>query len=182
MTATAYIGKPNYNSITMITKGEIELYFTAQKQAGWWFAAIGVIAIVAAIVCWQWQRNELGKGLAIPLILFGVMQCAAGFRVYNESDALRISNVYAVDMNPQQLKTTELPRIENIQKRFAVYRWIQAIMLVTGLLLLFFFRHTPRSFWYGFGISWSLQVMVIAIVYYFAAQRAAHYVARLLAE
>ncbi|RXK80854.1 hypothetical protein [Filimonas effusa] len=166
----------------MITKGEIELYFTAQKQAGWWFAAIGLIAVAAAIVCWQYQRNPFGKGLAAPLILFGLMQCAAGLRVYNESDALRISNVYAVDMNPQQLKTTELPRMKNIQKRFAVYRWIQAIMLMAGMLLLFFLRRTPGSFWYGFGITWCVQVVVIAVVYYFAAQRAAHYIGKLMID
>lgn len=163
----------------MITKADIELYFTAQKQAGWWFLVIGIIAVAAAIVCWQWQRNAFGRGLTIPLVLFGLMQCAAGFRVYKESDPLRISNVYALDMNPGQLKTTELPRMKNIQQRFVIYRWIQAVMLAAGLVLLFLFRHTPFSFWYGFGISWSIQVAVVIIVYYFAAQRATIYIQQL---
>lgn len=163
----------------MITKSDIELYFTAQKQAGWWFMIIGIAAVAAAVFCWQWQRNAFGRGLAIPLVLLGLVQCAAGFRVYKESDPLRISNVYALDMDPGKLKTKELPRMKHIQQRFTIYRWLQAIMLAAGVLLLVIFRQTPRSFWYGFGIGWSIQAAAVIIVYYFAAQRATLYIQKL---
>jgi uncharacterized membrane protein HdeD (DUF308 family) len=157
----------------MLNKTGIEQYFMAQKQAGLVFIVIGVLAAIAAIAGWLLYKTPFWKGAALPFIVVGLMQLVAGYRVYTESDELRISNIYALDMNPQLLKTKELPRMQAIHKRFALYSTVQWALLGTGMLLLLLYRNKPEyAFWYGFGVALAIQAVVLIVVYYFAAQRA----------
>lgn len=160
----------------MLTKTGIEKYFIAEKQESLVFLVIGIIAVVLALLGWLLWKTPVWKGAAIPLLVMGCIQLAAGYAVYSRSDAQRIDNVYAFDMNPQQLKEKELPRMQNVNQRFAWYRWIEIVLALAGIALIVYSRQQPgRQFWYGLGLTLALEVLLLLGGNYFAAKRAQTY-------
>jgi len=160
----------------MLTKADIEKYFMAEKQTGLIFLIIGVIAILLAIAFFFYGKTSFHKGMAIPLVIFGLLEAIAGYTVYSRSDTQRIENVYAFDMNPGHLKDNEFPRMQKVMKNFVVYRTVQIALLVLGVGLIFLYRELPeKSLLYGIGITLTIQSVLMFTADYFAAKRAGYY-------
>lgn len=160
----------------MFTKADIEKYFMAEKQSGLLFLIIGVVVIVIAVVFVAFLKTSFYKGAAVPLLLIGIIQLAVGYTVYKKSDEDRIKNVYAYDMNPGQLKTEELPRMQKISKNFTVYLWIEMALTLAGVVLVFYFRSRPDGmFWYGLGTALIIQSVLLLCTDYVAEKRAIVY-------
>ena len=160
----------------MLTKSDIEKYFIAEKQESLVFLVIGVAVVVLALILYFAVKTQLCRGLAVPLIVLGLMQAIAGYTVYVKSDDQRISQVYAYDMNPDQLKTTELTRMRKVKSNFTLYRWIEIGLMITGIVLVLLFRNeSGKMFWYGFGISLTLMAAEIFIADFIAEKRAVYY-------
>jgi len=161
----------------MFSRQDVEKYFLAEKQLGLVFIIIGAIAVVAAIVFFFLLKTAFYKGLAIPLLIIGLIQLIAGNTVYKKSDEDRKRNVYAYDMNPAQLKNEELPRMQTVIKKFVVIQWVEMALIVTGLVLLFYCRaNTDKAFWYGFGIALVIQALLMFVADYAAERRAQQYI------
>ncbi|MFT3932508.1 MAG: hypothetical protein QM726_02740 [Chitinophagaceae bacterium] len=160
----------------MFTKQDIEKYFLAEKQLGLIFVIVGAVAVVLAVIFLLALKTNFYKGAAIPLIVLGLLQLIAGFTVYKRSDEDRIRNVYAYDMNPGQLKSEELPRIQNVVKKFAAIKWVEIILMVAGVFLLLYFRSDEtKAFWVGLGITLALMTTITFIADYTAEKRAVLY-------
>jgi len=160
----------------MFTKLDIEKYFVAEKQESLVFLVLGIVAIAMALVFYFVQKTPGFRGAAYPLLILGLIQSAAGYAVFNRSDDQRINGVYAYDMNPDQLKKVELPRMKKVSLRFKIYRKIEIAAIVCGLILVFVFRNSSVSrFWFGFGISITLMAAELFIADYIAEKRAIHY-------
>lgn len=160
----------------MFGKTDIEKYFMAEKQESLLFIIVGALAVLAAMAFYFFIRSSFFKGAAIPLLLIGLLQLVVGLTVYNRSDDDRIRNVYAYDMNPGELKTRELPRMEKVNRNFVIYRWVELALLITGLVLSLVYGTNPgRSFWYGFGIALTLQAGIMLAADYFAEKRGLEY-------
>jgi len=160
----------------MFTKADIEKYFMAEKQAGMFFMVIGVIALLLAIAFFFFLKTGFYKGAAIPLLLIGLIELAVGFTVYKRSDADRIRNVYAYDMNPGQLQNQELPRMKTVNRNFIIYRWVEIVLVVCGLALIYFFRSNPtQAFWFGIGLTLSIQAIIMLVADQAAETRAKLY-------
>ena len=156
----------------MLTKADIEKYFLAEKQTGLIFLIIGVIAILLAIAFFFYGKTSFYKGMAVPLIIFGLLEAIAGYTVYSRSDTQRIENVYAFDMNPGHLKDNEFPRMQKVMKNFVIYRWVEIVFIIAGLVLIFLFRSDAgKTFWYGFGIALAIQAVIMLGADYFAEKR-----------
>lgn len=166
----------------MFTKTDIERYFLAEKQAGLLFSVIGMVTIVLALLLFFMLKSPVARGAAIPLLVFGLLQGVAGFTVYKRSDADRIRNVYAYDMNPQELRQHELPRMEKVNRNFIIYRWAEVALTLTGIGLVLWSRIDPsKSFWLGFGIALLLQAVLLFTADTLAEKRAKYYTAKLSA-
>lgn len=164
----------------MFTKADIEKYFMAEKQAGLIVLIIGSIAVVLALVFFFALRTNLCKGAAIPLLLLGIMQCAIGFSVYRKSDGDRIRNVYAYDMNPDQLKNEELPRMQKVEKHFVMYKAMEIGFAIIGIMLILLYKGQPeKSFWVGLGLALLIQGVLLFGLEMMAAQRAKVYTKKL---
>lgn len=164
----------------MITQTDIEKYFVAEKQQALLFILLGVAALAGAIICWAIVKTTLCKGIAVPLAIFGLLLIVVCGAIYNKSDEQRVSNVYALGMNPDQLRTREWPRMQAVESQYAIYFSIEILLLAAGIILLFLFAHKPQSaFWYGFG--WALAGMAALMLAgeLFSAQRAGVYTTHL---
>jgi hypothetical protein len=164
----------------MFTKADIEKYFTAEKQESLLFLGIGIVGVVLAFVFFFALKTAFYKGAAIPLLLVGLLLGVVGYTVYKRSDADRIRNVYALDMNPAELKTKELPRMETVMKSFVVYRYTEIILALLGLALFFYFRSSPNyGFWKGLGAGLAIMALLALAADYFAEKRGHTYIAGL---
>jgi len=160
----------------MLTKTDIEKYFLAEKHESLIFLAVGIIAILLSLFFYSYLKTNFYKGAAIPLLVIGLIQAVVGYTVYTKSDEQRISNVYAYDMDPGKLKVQELPRIKTVNKNFVIYRWVEIVLLLAGIALVFLYRTNPdKTFWFGLGLTLAIQAVLMLPADYFAEQRAKTY-------
>ncbi|MCU0320930.1 MAG: hypothetical protein MUE72_00865 [Chitinophagaceae bacterium] len=164
----------------MLTKTDIEKYFMAEKQESLLFLGIGIAAIVVALLGVFVWKTQFWKGASIPLILIAVLQIIVGFTVYNRSDADRIRVVYALTMNPNDLKEKELPRMETVNKNFVIYRYVETALLLVGIALIAMYKNnTEKQFIYGIAVALAIQAALMLGADYFAEKRALIYTAQL---
>jgi hypothetical protein len=160
----------------MLNKAEIEKYFLAEKQESLVFLIIGIIAISLALIFYFAVKSPAFRGAALPLLILGLLQTMAGYAVFARSDDQRVSQVYAYDMNPDQLKTTELTRMRKVKTNFLIYRWVEIGFIIAGLILIFIFRNDlDKYFWLGFGITLTLMAAEIFTADWIAEKRAVYY-------
>lgn len=161
----------------MLTKEAIEKYFLAEKSESWIFMAIGIAGIATAIIAFFFLKTSFYKGLAIPLVLIGLLLGIVGFTVYKRSDEDRIRNVYALGMNPGELKEKELPRMEVVMKNFVVYRYVEIALALLGIGLFFYFnKNEAQLFWKGFGLALAIMALLAVTADYFAEKRGNIYI------
>lgn len=163
----------------MLNKTEIERYFTAEKQIGILFLVIGVLALGAALFLYFSNKTPFYKGFSIPVVLFSIVFLYAGFSLYRNADPLRINNVYAFDMKPNEIGEKELPRMQKLMKDLAIYRLIEIGSLVAGVLILLIFRSKPNmSGFYGFGVALAITAVVSHGLDFVAKKNARDYAAK----
>ena len=157
----------------MLTKADIEKYFVAEKQESLVFLVIGIIAVVLALIFYFAIKPPVYKGAALPLLILGLVQAVAGYAVYVRSDDQRVSQVYAYDMNPDQLKTIELTRMRKVKTNFLIYRWVEIGFIIAGLVLIIIFRNDIANYyWLGFGITLTLMAAELFTADWIAEKRA----------
>ena len=160
----------------MLSKADIEKYFIAEKQESLVFLVIGMTAMLIALIFYFATKTQVYKGAALPLLILGLVQAIAGYTVYVKSDDQRVSQVYAYDMNPDQLKTVELTRMRKVKTNFQIYRWIEIGVFFLGLVLIILFRNQEmKSFWLGFGITVTLMAAELFTADFIAEKRAIQY-------
>jgi uncharacterized membrane protein len=164
----------------MLTKEAIEKYFLAEKAESWVFMAIGIAGILLAVIAFFFLKTSFYKGAAMPLLLIGLLLGVVGFTVYKRSDEDRIRNVYALSMNPGELKEKELPRMEVVMKNFIVYRYVEIAFAILGIVLFFYFNNNQaQSFWKGVGIALAIMALLALTADYFAEKRGRIYLDQL---
>jgi membrane associated rhomboid family serine protease len=150
-----------FNEPTMFSKTDIEKYFMAEKTFGLVFAIVGIAAVVAALLFYVALKTNFYKGAAIPLLLTGLLFGIAGFAVFKRSDADRLRNVYAFDMNPGELKEKEIPRMHKVMKNFVGLKYGEIVLVLVGISLFVYFRNDDTQlFWKGFGVALSVMALI----------------------
>lgn len=156
----------------MFTKADIEKYFIAEKQLGFYGLFVASAMIIAAIIFFFFLKTNFYKGAAIPLFLTGLLLVIAGMTIYKRSDNDRARNVYAYDMNPPELRDKELPRMKKVMKSFTVLKYSEIGLLVIGIFLFFYFRNNETQFfWKGFGLTLAIMALLLFAVDTSAAKR-----------
>ncbi len=160
----------------MFSKTDIEQYFIAEKQAGLYFLAVGIVAVVAALILLFVMKTAFFKGFAIPLIVVGLIAGAIGFTIHKRSDNDRVRNVYAYDLNPDELKQKEYPRMQKVMKSFQVIVIAEVVFLITAIFLFFYFRtNAAQQLWSGIGAGLLIMSIAALLLDLSAQRRAAVY-------
>jgi len=164
----------------MLTKTDIEQYFTDTKKESRVWISIGILSVLTGVIYFFFLVTDFYRGAVFPLVLAGIGWIFAGYRVLRTCDELRIRNVYAVDMNPSDLQTAEIPRMKN--RLYGVVRWygITLFLLTAGVALyIYFIRDIANDRWRGMGLALIAVALIQLMLLYFAWKRDKHYLGQL---
>ncbi len=147
----------------------IKNYFNAEKSESLLFIGFGIVSILLSIYFLFFLKESFWKGLAIPLILFSIVQIVIGTTIFIRSpkDNLRVEQI--LKNEPQKIQTEEIPRMEKVMKNFLFYRYFEIAMIFLGLLLMFVLSN--YGFWKGFGLGLFMQCSVLISLDFFAEKR-----------
>lgn len=160
----------------------IHTYFTEEKIESFFFIILGSISIVLAFVFLFIIQYSFFKGFAIPLLLIGSLQVFVGTIVACRApkDISRVEQF--LNSDPQKIKTEELPRMEKVLKSFGIYKWIEILLIITGMVLFFLFYNSPQTFWKGLGLGLLMQSTLMLSLDLVAKKRADTYKISLLSS
>lgn len=147
----------------------IEKYFNAEKYESVLFVLVGFAAIVLATYFFVKVKQPFYRGMAYPLIAIALIQIIVGSTVYFRSpkDIAKVNEIVLTDKT--KIQTEEIPRMEVVMKNFEIYRWVEIVLLVIGLIM--FFSFLPMTFWRGVGLGLFIQAGFMLLLDFFAERR-----------
>lgn len=153
----------------------IEIYFRAEKAESLIFVLLGLGAVaLSGWLLWQ-HRTSLSIGLAIPLVLIGLIQLTVGTTVYLRTDHQMARLQQLQTTTPAQFRAEEEARMAIVNRNFDVYKLVEIAFILIGTGLLFLLQQ--RDFWLGLGLGMLLQGTAMLTADLFAERRADIYTA-----
>ncbi len=146
-------------------------YFRAEKTACSYLLLIAAAAIVVS--AWLWWSKSSIRGMALPLTLIAIIQLVVGGTVYFRTDKQIDSLTEQYYSNPAAFKSAETGRMDKVMSSFRIYKVVEAVLLILGILIVVIFRAHPFRFSTGIGLV--IQAGVLLAFDWMAAQRAAMY-------
>lgn len=155
----------------------IKNYFNAEKAESVVFIGFGILAILLSIYFLFFLKESFWKGLAVPLLVFSIVQIVIGTTIFIRSpkDNVQVENI--LKNEPQKIQSQEIPRMEKVMQNFVLYRYFEIAMIVLGVILMF--TLTNYGFWKGFGLGIFIQCAVLLSLDFFAEKRGHFYMRHL---
>lgn len=152
----------------------IKTYFTAEKNESLLFILMGIAAIAfSAFALAKWSE-PFYKGLAIPLILIGIIQIVVGGSVYFRTDKQIADLEKRYQTSITDFKTQETPRMDMVMMNFSLYKKVEIAFVLIGIALIVFIN--SRDFWVGIGVGMLIQGAVMLTLDIFAERRGTVYI------
>ncbi len=147
----------------------IEKYFNAEKYESVLFVLVGIVAIAVATYFFLKVKQPFYSGMAYPLIAVALIQIVVGSTVYVRSpkDITRVNEIVQTDNT--KIQTEEIPRMEVVMKNFDIYRWVEIVLIVAGMVMFFYFQ--PMTTFKGVGLGLSIQAGFMLLLDFFAESR-----------
>lgn len=147
----------------------IKNYFNAEKYESVLFVLVGVVAITVALYFLLKLKQPFYSGMACAFIAIALIQVVVGTSVWLRSpkDIERVSNM--IKSSNTKIQTEEIPRMHVVMKNFVVYRWVEIVLMLVGLVA--FFCLPSDTFWKGLGLGLFIQAAFMLLLDYFAESR-----------
>ena len=143
-------------------------YFKAEKKASIYCIVVGLFSI-ALTIYFLLKGQPFYNGLSYALISVGLIQLIAGATIYFRSD-MDVARVdYFIQKDFDIIKEKEIPRMDFQLKNLAIYRKVEIIFFVLGLML--WFSCKSLTLGKGIGIGLTIQSLIMFIFDYLAEQR-----------
>jgi len=161
---------------------KMQTYFLAEKSESVIFMLVGVVAITGALVGIFYLKKPMWSGMAIPLIFIALIQITVGATVYFRTDKQLKNLIETYKLEPKKYAKEELSRMQDVNRSFDIYKYVEIALLVVGLGILLWelFLAKDKPFWLGIGIGLALQSSTMLIADLFAESRADIYTAQLM--
>ena len=158
-------------------------YFKGEKQESFIFISAGLVAMVLAYYGFMVADDMVYFGAAVPLAGIGLIELIVGGSIASKTDKQIKELLEIRESSPDTFKSDELTRMEASMKNFRIYRTIEQVLFITGLILMVL-GLTDRISRYlaGVGIGLMLQSSVMLFLDLFAELRAKEYIRRLSKE
>jgi hypothetical protein len=148
---------------------KVNIYFNAELTESLIFILVGIAAIAVSLFFLFALRTSFYNGMSSSLILIAVIQIIVGSIVFirTPKDNSRVENY--VKHEPKKIESDEIPRMNAVMKSFALIRWIEIALLLSGVILFFIMKE--NLFVKGIGLGLGIQAAVSLLMDYFAEQR-----------
>jgi multidrug transporter EmrE-like cation transporter len=148
---------------------QITKYFNAEKSESILFVLVGIVAILLSTYFFIKLKQPFYNGMAYPLIAIALIQVTVGISVYLRSpkDIERVNQIVKTDKS--KIQSEEIPRMEIVMKNFALYKWIEIVLIIVGLIMFFHFQ--PATIWKGVGLGLFFQAGLMLLLDFFAESR-----------
>jgi hypothetical protein len=140
----------------------VQNYFQAEVIESIVIVALGSCAVLFSLYCWFIISNAFVKGLAIPLILGGLIQLMVGVTIFlrSEKDAERVENFLVLE--PQEIINQEIPRMERVMRNVKVYRYAEFALMLAGIAFMIARRKSETIRGIGLGLVIQASAMLVA--------------------
>lgn len=152
---------------------QISKYFNAEKYESVLFVLVGLFALLFAAYFLVKVKLPFYSGMAYPLIAVALIQIVVGTSVYFRSpkDIIRVTHI--LEHEKSRIYAEEIPRMEVVMKNFVIYRWIEIVLLLVGIVMFFYFE--PNTLWKGVGLGLAIQASFMLLLDFFAESRGKTY-------
>lgn len=152
----------------------IQKYFNGEKAESLIFMALGFIALFFALYFYFFIKHGFWKGVAIPFAIVAFLEIIVGTTIILRSpkDIVRVENFMSSE--PSRIENEEIPRMEIVLNNFVIFRYIEIILIITGILLMY--SLTKYNFWKGFGLGLFIQGSIVLTLDFFAEKRGHIYI------
>jgi hypothetical protein len=150
----------------------IDTYFQAEKAECLLFAAFGICALAtSAYLLWRYG-DAMSRGLAIPLVLVGLIQVGVGGGVYLRTPS-QVSDLKALyQRDGGRFKADETTRMATVMANFRTYKIVEVGFILIGLAVTL---AVAQPFWLGIGMAMLVQGALMLPADINAEQRGAIY-------
>lgn len=155
---------------------DVITYFEEEKIQNLFCVILGSLSLILALIFLFIIKYSFYKGMAIPLLLFGMLQVAIGTLVFTRSSTGLTRIQQMMEQDPERIKTEELARMQAILQNFQFYQWIEITLVLAGVLLYLRFYRSSSTFWKGVGLGLMLQTSVTLGLDTLAQSRGQEYV------
>lgn len=144
-------------------------YFTGEKLESFLFLGLGIIGFAVAIFFFFSYKTSFLKGIAIPFLLVSILEIIVGVTLIIRSpkDIVRVESYVANKI--EMIQKDEIPRMESVMRNFVIYRYVEIILIIIGIILMYGFRH--NLLWNGIGIGLFIQSSIVLLLDFFAERR-----------
>lgn len=164
----------------MFSRIEIGKYFKAEKRENFLLIALGMAAIVLAVIFFFEMKTDFYTGAGVSLLLAGALMCAMQFIQFTRNDMLHLDGLHNIEMNSSIFKTEELPRMKAAVNKLFIYRNVKVILLMAGVFLYCCSCKGFKSdFLSGFGLSLAAMSFIALVASLFAIRRGNIYLEQL---
>ncbi|MCU0435520.1 MAG: hypothetical protein MUC87_18825 [Bacteroidia bacterium] len=147
-------------------------YFRAEKAEALLFLAAGVISI--AVACWAFfiSKEKFYVGLAIPVVLVGLIQLVVGGTVFFRTSQ-QVNELAALFGNNQaEFVRAETVRMIQVMNNFTIYKWVEIAFVLAGAVMLVM---RVQNFWQGLALGLLMQGALMLSLDIFAERRGERY-------
>lgn len=153
----------------------IQSYFTAEKRGGFWALSVGIFTCFLAGCVFLRAAPPFYTGIAIPLILVGIVQMAIGSAIARRTDRQADDLEKLLDEDPAEFGKQESQRMAAVLRKFRIYLGVETGIAATGLALILL--NGDANFGKGLGAGMLAQALIMLIFHFFAQKRGQDYAA-----
>jgi hypothetical protein len=107
-------------------------YFAGERREAWAFGGAGVLTLGGGGAMFA-ADDPLYRGAALPLVMVGAVELAAGIVLLARTDAQVAELDRRLDADRRAFLSLEAPRMERVQREFGVLAIAEVALLVAGL-------------------------------------------------
>lgn len=137
----------------------IHEYFGAEKFESAFFLAAGLAGIILG--AYLFFTGSSYRTAAYPLIAVALIQIVVGASVYWRTDAQVRDLISKYESNPAGYASEENVRMGVVNRNFEIYKGIEIFLLLTGILLTYFFRQRMNFYAAGIGLISEASLMLV---------------------
>ena len=158
-------------------------YFKGEKQESFIFIAAGLVATALAYYGFMVADDVIYFGAAVPLAGIGLIELIVGISIAGKTNK-QIKDLLEVrESSPSTFNADELLRMEDVMKNFKIYRTIEQVLFIAGLIFMVLgLTDKISKYMAGVGIGLMLQSSVMLFLDLFAELRGKEYIRRLSKE